>query len=170
MKDSAVYLRRWRSSDALHLYHIFLGPGLKESGICRYDGIDDCLNAIKVWAQNPNAKAIVEKSSDTVVGMIMLGDMNRYQGYYEMEYAISVEKRGRGYAKEAIRQMLAHAFSESDAEVIAAWVRAHNPISAHVLEECGFSFEGRLRKHARDKSDTLCYSLIKSDWAAENTD
>ena len=60
--------------------------------------------------------------------------MNRYDGYMEMEYAI------------------------------AAWVRSHNKESIRVLEKCSFTFEGRLRKHARNKSDTLCYSILREEW------
>lgn len=40
----------------------------------------------------------------------------------------------------------------------------HNKESIRVLEKCSFTFEGRLRKHARDKSDTLCYSVLREEW------
>ena len=61
---------------------------------------------------------------------------------------------------------LDYGFGEQHASVIAAWVRSHNKASARVLEKCAFTFEGRLRRHARDKSDTLCYSILKEDWLA----
>ncbi len=60
--------------------------------------------------------------------------------------------------------MLQYAFSERDISVVAAWVRAFNKESAHVLEKCHFTCEGTLRKHARDKGDTLCYSILKEEW------
>ncbi len=62
------------------------------------------------------------------------------------------------------QSMLEHGFYEMNASVIAAWVRSHNESSVHVLEKCSFVLEGRLRKHARDKSDTLCYSILKEEW------
>lgn len=40
--------------------------------------------------------------------------------------------------------------------------------NAHVLLKCSFTLEGRLRRHARDKSDTLCYSILKEEWEEKN--
>lgn len=36
-------------------------------------------------------------------------------------------------------------------------------LDIRVLEKCSFTFEGRLRKRARDKSDTLCYSILREN-------
>ena len=90
--------------------------------------------------------------------------MNRYNGYKELEYKISSNYQNQGYATEALKRMLAYAFDELELSVVAAWVRSHNKRSVRVLEKCGFIHEGTLRKHARDKSDTLCYSMLKEDW------
>lgn len=98
------------------------------------------------------------------MGFINLSDMNRYDGYMELEYAIAKKYRNKGYATQALKRMVDYGFAEMNLLVIAAWVRSHNQNSARVLEKCSFSFEGRLRKHARDQSDTLCYSLLKEDW------
>ena len=106
--------------------------------------------------------------------------MNRYDGYMEMEYAIAAEYRNKGYATQAVKQMLDYGFKEMNLSVIAAWVRSHNwksiqediralPTvkdyndkyeSMRVLEKCSFTLEGKLRKHARDKNDTICYSIL----------
>ena len=90
--------------------------------------------------------------------------MNRYDGYMELEYAIAEKHRNKGYATQALKRMIDYGFEEMNLLVIAAWVRSHNQNSARVLEKCSFTFEGRLRKHARDQSDTLCYSLLKEEW------
>ncbi len=47
---------------------------------------------------------------------------------------------------------------------MAAWVRAFNQPSVRVLQRCRFTHEGTLRRHARDKGDTLCYSILKEEW------
>lgn len=167
MQNSTIYLRNWQVKDAPALYHICLDAELRANGVSFYDNIAQSLDTINVWKELPNQRAIIEASSDEVIGMVSLGDMNRYHGYYEMEYAISTHKRNKGYGKQAVSKMIDYSFTELQAEVVAAWVHSHNPASAHVLEQCGFSFEGRLRKHARDKSDTLCYSITKEDWQTQ---
>ena len=60
--------------------------------------------------------------------------------------------------------MLEYTFSERDTEVVAAWVRSFNNESVRVLEKCHFTHEGTLRKHARDRGDTLRYSILKEEW------
>ena len=99
-----------------------------------------------------------------MIGFISLGDMNRYEGYVELEYAIAADYRNRGFATEAVKRMVDYGFSELGLAVIAAWVRSHNAESTRVLEKCAFTLEGRLRKHARDQSDTLCYSILREEW------
>ena len=96
--------------------------------------------------------------------MISLEDMNRYPQYKELEYAIAAQERGNGYAVEAVEAMLRYAFLQRDISVVAAWVRAFNQPSVRVLQRCRFTHEGTLRRHARDKGDTLCYSILKEEW------
>lgn len=90
--------------------------------------------------------------------------MNRYAQYKELEYAIAANHRNNGYATEALMAMLEYMFSERDTEVVAAWVRSFNKECVRVLEKCHFTYEGTLRKHARDRGDTLCYSVLKEEW------
>lgn len=90
--------------------------------------------------------------------------MNRYKQYKELEYAISADYRNKGYATEAVKSMISFAFKELDVSVISAWVRSANLKSTRVLEKCFFVHEGTLRRHARDKSDTLCFSILKDEW------
>ena len=111
---------------------------------------------------------IANRKNGSFIGFINLGDMSRYDGYMEMEYAIATEYRNSGCATQAVKQMLEYGFKEMNLSVIAAWVRSHNLASISVLEKCSFAFEGRLRKHARDKSDTLCYSVLREEWEKNN--
>lgn len=73
-----------------------------------------------------------------------------------------------GKITEAVKQMLDYGFKEMNLFVVTAWVRSHNQASISVLEKCSFTFEGRLRRHARDKSDTLCYSILREEWEQSN--
>lgn len=109
-------------------------------------------------------RAIIHKDEQCLIGFVLLGDMNRYAQYKELEYAIAVNRRNNGYATEALTAMLEYMFSERDTLVVAAWVRSFNKECVRVLEKCYFTYEGTLRKHARDRGDTLCYSVLKEEW------
>lgn len=63
---------------------------------------------------------IADRRNDSFIGFISLGDMNRYDGYMEMEYVIAAEHRNKGYATQAVKQMLDYGFKEMNLSVIAA--------------------------------------------------
>ena len=164
METKHLILRNWEENDALDLYEMCLDDKFIKSGIHSFDSVSDSLNYIRTRMNDPNYKAIISKDNGCLLGMICLGDMNRYNGYMELEYAIAERYRNKGYAAEAVNCMVDYGFSRLGSLVIAAWVRSHNKVSAHILEKCSFTFEGRLRKHARDGSDTICYSILKEEW------
>ncbi len=164
--EKKIYLRDVNSNDASALFSMCMDMELRKNGFFYFENLEDAENTIHMW-QSDNyyiSKAIVESATGEMVGIVCLGDMNRYRGYYELEYAISAKSRNKGYATQALHEFLPIAFEKCHAEVVAAWVRSHNTASVRVLEKCGFVFEGKLRKHARDKSDTLCYSITSEDW------
>lgn len=164
IESERLIISDWQEIDAPELYAICLDPELKRSGIGSYRSVDECLGTIRLWKEQNEMKAIVSKEDGCLIGLIGLGDMNRYSQYKELEFAIGADYRNKGYATEALRRMLAFGFSELNLLVIAAWVRSFNVHSVRVLEKCAFTFEGRLRKHARDQGDTLCYSILKEEW------
>ena len=165
MKD--LILRAWQESDSNALYELCQDIEMEKNGISYFDSKEECLDLVRAWARETGFRAIISKESSELIGFISLGDMNRYEGYYELEYGIGAKYRSKGYATQAIKCMLEYGFSKLNASVIAAWVRAHNESSAHVLEKCSFALEGRLRRHARDKSDTLCYSILREEWEVQ---
>lgn len=164
MEINNLILRDWKENDAPDLYEMCLDSALRKSGIASFPSVEDSLSAIKSWMNNPGSKVIAGRESHHFAGFISLGDMNRYDAYMELEYAVAAKYRNRGYAAQAVKRMAAYGFTQLNASVIAAWVRSHNQASVRVLEKCSFTFEGRLRKHARDQSDTLCYSLLREEW------
>lgn len=164
IKTKRLLLRCWKDDDAEQLYTICLDPKLQRSGVTSFNNIDESRSYIRYWKNNPEMRAVIHKKDQRLIGWIALEDMNRYDEYKELEYAIASDYRNNGYATEALMAMLQYAFSERDISVVAAWIRAFNKESAHVLEKCHFTYEGTLRKHARDKGDTVCYSILKEEW------
>lgn len=163
METKDLFLRTWQDGDANALYELCQDTEMEKNGISYFDTKEECLELVRAWAKGKGFRAIVSKENNELVGFISIGDMNRYEGYYELEYGIGAKYRNKGYATQAIKCMLEYGFDKMNASAIAAWVRSHNESSAHVLEKCCFVLEGRLRKHARDKSDTLCYSILKEE-------
>jgi RimJ/RimL family protein N-acetyltransferase len=60
----------------------------------------------------------------------------------EIGYWLGVKFWGHGYATEAVRAVIDHAFADLEFEAVAAGARVTNPASRRVLEKCGFQWTG----------------------------
>lgn len=60
----------------------------------------------------------------------------------EIGYWLGVPYWGCGYATEAVRALIDHAFADLQCETLAAGARVSNPASRRVLEKCGFQWTG----------------------------
>ena len=60
----------------------------------------------------------------------------------DLGYWLGVTFWGHGYATEAVRAVIDHAFADLDFEVLGAGARVTNPASRRVLEKCGFQWTG----------------------------
>jgi len=60
----------------------------------------------------------------------------------EIGYWLGVRHWGKGYATEAVRALIDHAFTDLDHKALQSSVRVTNPGSRRVLEKCGFQWTG----------------------------
>ncbi len=82
----------------------------------------------------------------------------------EIGYWLAEPLRGQGLMTEIIDRFSEHLFNSRPLVRIEAWVFAHNPASARVLEKNGFEREGYARKYAKKDGvffDAILYAKIK---------
>jgi RimJ/RimL family protein N-acetyltransferase len=60
----------------------------------------------------------------------------------EVGYWLGMKFWGKGYATEAVRALIDHAFTDLDCEALQSAARVTNPASRRVLEMCGFQWTG----------------------------
>jgi len=60
----------------------------------------------------------------------------------EVGYWLGVRHWGKGYATEAVRALIDHAFTDLEHQALQSCVRLTNPGSRRVLEKCGFQWTG----------------------------
>lgn len=83
------------------------------------------------------------------------------EGTVEVGYSILAEHRRRGYATEAVRGFLAHAFAHAEVERVIAHTLPELVSSIGVLEKCGFHLLG-----AGSEEGAICYELTRGTWKA----
>jgi RimJ/RimL family protein N-acetyltransferase len=60
----------------------------------------------------------------------------------ELGYWLGVPYWGRGFATEAARALIDHAFGDLDHDTLISGARVNSPASRRVLEKCGFQWTG----------------------------
>ena len=60
----------------------------------------------------------------------------------DVGYWLGTRHWGKGYATEAVRALIDHAFTELEHTALHSSVRVTNPGSRRVLEKCGFQWTG----------------------------
>lgn len=109
--------------------------------------------------------AIVLRADNTLIGAIgwMLKPVHQRA---EVGYWIGRKFWGNGYATEALRAVIDHAFSLGINRVFAEHF-AHNPASGRVMQKAGMKHEGTLRQHMvkwDQPVDCEVYGILASDF------
>lgn len=137
-----LVLTTWHPDDADAIAPLWL-----DAEVMRYAGavpdrpaIDRALAAARA-AQDTHGVCLWAVRRDGAV----IGDCGFHvigEGIYELAYHFLPAAQGRGYATEAARAALAHAFGPLGARAVVAWTHPDNTPSAAVLRRCGFVAEG----------------------------
>ncbi len=163
-------IRKWELSDAKDLAAALSNTKVMENlrdGLpypyTEKDGTD-FISAILSADQN-DTFAFAITVNDKVIGSIgAFRQENIHRQTAEMGYYIAEEYWGKGIMTEAVKQLCASVFENSDIIRIFAEPFAHNTGSCRVLEKAGFVYEGTLRSNAVKNGkllDMKMYSLLK---------
>jgi RimJ/RimL family protein N-acetyltransferase len=87
-----------------------------------------------------DAHFLVALADATVIGVC--GIAMREGSAPELGYWLGLAHWGSGFATEAVRAVIDHAFGDLKHEVVQAGARVTNPAARRVLEKCGFQWTG----------------------------
>ncbi len=120
-----------------------------------------------LWTRGAGAGyALAERADGTLVGSIVLRDVDREHRQAELSFWVGVPFWGRGYAHEAVEAVVDLAFGTLDLNRLYAHHMVRNPASGRVLEKAGFRREGLLRQRVRKwgvYEDVVLLALLRAD-------
>lgn len=102
--------------------------------------------------------AIVENSTGAVIGMCGLAEFGHGVPGIELAYRLRRDRWGQGYATEAGRACIAHAFGGLGLDRLIAAVERENAPSIHVLEKCGFT---QIEERELAGKDALVFECLR---------
>lgn len=108
--------------------------------------------------------AVVEKTSDKVIGFCGFVDYKVQFKRVELGYMLAYDSWGKGYATEACKTNINFGFSQMNLNRIEATVDPENIPSVRVLEKLGMQYEGLLQKRVicdGQPRDRRMYGLLQ---------
>ena len=110
---------------------------------------------------------LITLRNDAVIGACGFTQVDRQPP--EIGYWLGVKHWGKGYATEAVRAVIDHAFTDLDCEAMQSAARVTNPASRRVLEKCGFQWTGAGLLRIRAISSSVPIDRFRLDrglWAS----
>ncbi len=112
--------------------------------------------------------AITDRETGRLVGAVALATSSA-QGRAELGYWVGVDYWGRGFATEASRALVNHAFTTLGLRRVVAHCLTRNEGSWRVMEKLGMTREGHLRQHVVKwdvAEDIWLYGVLRDEWKA----
>lgn len=164
LETKRLILREWQESDSADIFAFAQSANVMKAGWRVHENIDESFTYIRSAIERQESWAIVLKENNKPIGVIELFDSNRHKGYKELEFIISDDFHNKGYATEAVKCVLDYAFSELELVIVGVCHYLSNAQSKRVIEKCGFTYEGTLRKYSKNLEDSVRYSMTKEEW------
>ena len=106
--------------------------------------------------------ALEEKATGALVGRAGFFEPEGWPGF-ELGWMLRRASWGQGYATEAARRLLVHAFTEMKRERVISLIRAANAPSIRVAERLGERLDGRAEIFGQE---ALVYAIDRAAWRA----
>jgi RimJ/RimL family protein N-acetyltransferase len=174
LEGSRIRLRPLRANDADALYALH-----SDSQVMRYwsrTAWTDPAESISHLARMAQAErdgdipwAIARREDDVLIGSMSLFQIIPEHARSLFGYSLQSASWGNGFALEAARLGLAHAFSALGLERIEADIDPANQPSRRLVERLGFKQEGLLRRRWKVDgvwSDSVWYGLLREEFSA----
>lgn len=162
MEDVDAAFRNWESDDQVTKYlrwSTYTDPA--ETAVVMQQWVDSYADpTFYQWA-------IVPKELGEPIGSISVVDMNERAQKVHIGYCIGSQWWGRGYMPEALARLIRFFFEEVKAGRVEAMHDPNNPASGRVMQKCGMTYEGTLRKSDWNNQgivDACMYGILAEEY------
>ena len=177
LETERLVLRTWDKKDAIDLYEYAKNPNVgPAAGWKPHSSIQESRAIIDQLFRVNTTWAIVHKATGKLIGSIGLepDKIRTNIKSRELGYSLSEDYWGEGLMTEAAKRIISYAFDEMGLDVLMIRTSDGNRRSQRVIEKCGFTYEGTLRRAYRIYDGTLretrVYSMLKEEYEKGRTE
>lgn len=109
-----------------------------------YASYGELLNLYNKHLGGDTERRFVIQINEKFIGIIELVEISSIHRNCEIQIALLPEYQGKGYAKEAMKKGMEHAFKFLNMHKIYLYVDMENEKAIHIYEDLGFKIEGKL--------------------------
>lgn len=174
-----LILRQFQREDALDMLELWIAdPSVQsEYGEPTYETVDAVQELLDKWMAGYESLAfyrwaMVEKESGRCIGQIAFCRVYEDCRAAEMEYCVSAQRWGRGYAGEALQAVIDHIFENTDFAWLEAYHRVENERSGQVLQKSSMEVTDnveRFRRAGEEPVGEVCYRIRRRYYHASQT-
>lgn len=169
LETERLILRRFKVSDAENMFYNWASSEnvTKFLSWNPHVSVDDTKNLLTEWVNAYNEPnyyqwAIVLKENNQPIGSIAVVNIKDKIAEMEIGYCIGEKWWHSGYTSEAFKRIIEFLFQEVGVKRIFAVHAVENTNSGKVMQKCGLSYEGRLRRAGITGSGRICDLAIYS--------
>ena len=160
--DDASRLRRWRAQDSVRRFQ-----PLRDVSTAQLRSDLSSQRVSDLFRGRGDRFVWIVEADGVPSGWITLVVNNWEHGLSEIGYALASDYQGYGLMRQALVLLLPDLFLRAPLERVEARCAIDNVASQKVLEQLGFTREGRLRGYFRlhgERADHWLYALLRSDF------
>ena len=142
IQSQRLYVRTWKQSDLDRLYHVMSQPQThlytqQEPWSREYTQLwlEWHLDHRIGWGVGTFNCPLILRATDQLIGDVGLNPFLKDERIPEIEWQISPEHWGKGYATEIGRAMLSYGFQEAGFPAIMGFALSHHVTSRRVMEK-----------------------------------
>ena len=171
LETERLILRQWSRKDAQDLYEYASNPDVgPHAGWKPHASVSESRFIIDELFRQNTTWAITEKGVGKPIGSIGF-EPDKYRpeiNSREMGYSLAKEHWKKGYMTEAAKRLIRYGFDELKLDVLMIRTSDVNLRSQRVIEKCGFTYEGTLRRAYRlydgQIREVRCYSMLCEEY------
>jgi [ribosomal protein S5]-alanine N-acetyltransferase len=170
-------IRPWRADDRAVMAQLSSDPGMMRHMTGGRPWTEDELDGFFTRQAATLAEfghclgAVEERATGRVIGLAGLQYLGT-TGELETGYWIARDLWGRGFAAEAARGALRHAFEVLDGPRVVAITDPENLASRRVMEKIGMTFQrrttGAALGHRQPEIDVVLYAIERAEWRPDS--
>lgn len=172
LRTERLLLRRITMRDAPDVYRISSDPRVAKYVMWRtHTSLADSRDYIRSVQRSyrmdrPAPWGIELLQEERLIGTIGYAWINRDHQTAEIGYSLGYEDWNKGYATEALREVLSYSFYQLGLNRVEAQCDVRNPASGRVMQKAGMKREGTLRDRLYNKGEYITvdlYAALRGD-------